>query len=133
MCLIFRASHSLLDLYETIMHSGGLSDKAVKNVFNQICNAVLHCHSRGYFHRDIKPENILVDEETFTVKLTDFGLNTRDTWSYQMGCGSSRYISPEATLKADASKGYSPAHGDAWAIGIILMNLLFSKNPVSLI
>ncbi|KAI9350055.1 hypothetical protein DFJ73DRAFT_643151 [Zopfochytrium polystomum] len=118
-----------IDLYDTIMQKGGLPDHAVKDVFNQLCDAVLHCHARGYFHRDIKPENCLIDVSTFTVKLTDFGLATRDTWSYEMGCGSSRYICPEGCLTANPRAGYSPAASDIWALGIILINLLFSKNP----
>jgi hypothetical protein len=119
-----------IDLYDTIMQKGGLPDHAVKDVFSQLCDAVSHCHGRGYFHRDIKPENCLIDVSTFTVKLTDFGLATRDTWSYEMGCGSSRYISPEGCLSANHKTGYSPAASDIWALGIILINLLFSKNPV---
>ncbi|KAJ1554387.1 hypothetical protein HK405_005208, partial [Cladochytrium tenue] len=118
-----------IDLYDTIMQKGGLPDHAVKDVFNQLCDAVLHCHARGYFHRDIKPENCLIDVSSFTVKLTDFGLATRDTWSYEMGCGSSRYICPEGCLSADPRHGYAPAASDIWALGIILINLLFSKNP----
>jgi len=79
------------------MQNGGLSDSQVKSVFSQICDAISFSHSKGYFHRDIKPENILVvdaDAEPLKVKLTDFGLATRDTWSHEMGCGSVRYISP---------------------------------------
>jgi serine/threonine protein kinase len=78
----------------------------------------------------LKPENCLLDIQTMVVKLTDFGLTTRDTWSNEMGCGSARYMAPEACACADPVKGYSPAAGDIWALGIILINLLFSKNPV---
>ncbi|TPX77718.1 hypothetical protein CcCBS67573_g00970 [Chytriomyces confervae] len=118
-----------MDLYEAIMQKGGFPDIAVKDVFGQLCDGVLHCHSRGYYHRDLKPENILLDVNSLIAKITDFGLATRDTWSYEMGCGSTRYIPPEACATADHTKGYSPASSDVWALGILLINLLFSKNP----
>ncbi|KAI9339993.1 kinase-like domain-containing protein, partial [Obelidium mucronatum] len=116
-------------LYEAIMQKGGFPDFAVKDVFSQLCDGVMHCHSRGYYHRDLKPENILLDVAALTAKITDFGLATRDTWCYEMGCGSTRYIPPEACATADPTKGYSPIASDVWALGILLVNLLFSKNP----
>ncbi|KAJ3355115.1 hypothetical protein HDU83_004012 [Entophlyctis luteolus] len=118
-----------IDLYEAIMQKGGFPDFAVKDVFSQLCDGVMHCHSRGYYHRDLKPENILLDVGALTAKITDFGLATRDSWCYEMGCGSTRYIPPEACASADPTKGYSPIASDAWALGILLLNLLFSKNP----
>ncbi|ORY44861.1 hypothetical protein BCR33DRAFT_716800 [Rhizoclosmatium globosum] len=105
-----------IDLYEAIMQKGGFPDFAVKDVFSQLCDGVMHCHSRGYYHRDLKPENVLLDISSLTAKITDFGLATRDTWCYEMGC-------------ADPTKGYSPIASDVWALGILLINLLFSKNP----
>ncbi|KAJ3071017.1 hypothetical protein HDU99_002526, partial [Rhizoclosmatium hyalinum] len=118
-----------IDLYEAIMQKGGFPDFAVKDVFSQLCDGVMHCHSRGYYHRDLKPENVLLDISSLTAKITDFGLATRDTWCYEMGCGSTRYIPPEACATADPTKGYSPIASDVWALGILLINLLFSKNP----
>ncbi|KAJ3414500.1 hypothetical protein HDV05_006502 [Chytridiales sp. JEL 0842] len=118
-----------LDLFEAIMQKGGFPDGTVKHIFAQLCDGLIHCHSRGYYHRDLKPENCLIDVRTMQIKLTDFGLTTRDTWSNELGCGSARYMAPEACACADPLKGYSPMSGDVWALGIILINLLFSKNP----
>jgi serine/threonine protein kinase len=39
----------------------------------QICRAIAYVHSLGICHRDIKPQNLLLDPETHTVKLCDFG------------------------------------------------------------
>jgi serine/threonine protein kinase len=33
----------------------------------------MYLHSQGVAHRDLKPENIIVDAETQTVKIVDFG------------------------------------------------------------
>ncbi|KAJ1548461.1 hypothetical protein HK405_003101 [Cladochytrium tenue] len=131
-----------LDLYEAITQQGGFPDDVVKEVFGQISDAVLHCHAFGYYHRDLKPENLLISSD-FKIKLADFGLATADSWSTEMGCGSVRYMAPECfdplynvpeTDVAAASSpvemvGYSPPANDVWALGVILINLLFGKNP----
>ncbi|KAJ9537878.1 hypothetical protein OSB04_030611 [Centaurea solstitialis] len=35
---------------------------------------IFHCHSNGVLHRDLKPQNLLIDKETNTLKVADFGL-----------------------------------------------------------
>jgi serine/threonine protein kinase len=79
-------------------------------MFAQMCDAVATCHAVGVFHRDIKPENFIVtdgryfDEGTdamnggnnkgrVVVKLTDFGLSTREEECSDMDCGSAPYMS----------------------------------------
>jgi serine/threonine protein kinase len=79
-------------------------------MFAQMCDAVATCHAAGVFHRDIKPENFIVtdgrylDEGTdwkngrknkgrVVVKLTDFGLSTREEECSDMDCGSAPYMS----------------------------------------
>ncbi|KAI8834868.1 kinase-like domain-containing protein [Chytridium lagenaria] len=116
-----------MDLFEAIMQQGGFPDAVVRDVFGQLCDGLAQCHSRGYFHRDLKPENCLVDPSTMTVKLTDFGLVTRDTWSREMGCGSARYLSPEACTSADGARGYSPAATDIWALGLFLSTFYLGR------
>ncbi|KAJ3402544.1 hypothetical protein HDU80_004967 [Chytriomyces hyalinus] len=141
-------------LYEAITQQGGFPEDVVKEVFVQIADAVLHCHNSGWYHRDLKPENCLISTANYKVKLADFGLTTAEEWSTELGCGSVRYMAPECfelthntpegvspgqpvpppakSLPVPAgvlSGGYSPAANDVWALGVILLNLLFGKNP----
>jgi serine/threonine protein kinase len=92
----------------------------------QLVDAVEYIHSKGIYHRDIKPENIFLSSSG-AMKLGDFGLVTREEWSYETTVGSDRYMAPEQYDSAGA--GYSPAQADIWAIGICLLNILFSRNP----
>lgn len=115
------------DLYEAIRTGcGPLETEHVRQFMLQLVDAVAYIHSKGMYHRDIKPENIFLTESG-TLKLGDFGLATTETWSYETTVGSDRYMSPEQYDSAGA--GYSPAQADIWAIGICLLNILFSRNP----
>jgi serine/threonine protein kinase len=76
----------------------------ISHMFSQMCDAVGACHNQQVFHRDIKLENFIVTdgwttrpdgqrERKVTVKLTDFGLSTKDVESADMNCGSAPYMS----------------------------------------
>lgn len=115
------------DLYEAIRNGHGpLQTEHVRQFMLQLVDAVSYIHSKGVYHRDIKPENIFLTQDG-AMKLGDFGLATKDKWSYEMTVGSDRYMAPEQFDSAGA--GYSPAEADIWAIGICLLNILFSRNP----
>lgn len=115
------------DLYEAInLGRGPLETENVRDFMLQLVNAVEFMHSKGIYHRDIKPENIFLALDG-SMKLGDFGLATTDAWSYESSVGSDRYMAPEQYDAAES--GYSPAKADIWAIGICLLNVLFSKNP----
>ncbi len=115
------------DLYEAIRTGcGPLETEHVRRFMLELVDAVSYMHAKGIYHRDIKPENIFLTESG-AMKLGDFGLATTDKWSYETTVGSDRYMSPEQYESAGA--GYSPAQADIWAIGICLLNILFSRNP----
>ncbi|KAF9164357.1 hypothetical protein DFQ26_001568 [Actinomortierella ambigua] len=118
------------DLFYTITERGGFvgNDVAIKSIFHQIAQAVLHCHALGVYHRDLKPENIILFGET--VKLADFGLATTDPVSRDFGCGSTFYLSPECQGGyIEMVKSYDSAANDVWSLGVILINLVFGRNP----
>ena len=118
---------SMGDLYEAIrLGHGPLETENVREFMLQLVNAVDFMHSKGLYHRDLKPENIFLTQSG-SLKLGDFGLATSDTWSYEASIGSDRYMAPEQYDPSDV--GYSPAAADVWAIGICLLNILFSRNP----
>ena len=117
------------DLYEAIRSGHGpLETEHVREMMLQLVDVIDHCHSNGVYHRDIKPENIFLAADG-TMKLGDFGLATTETWSTEFAVGSDRYMAPEQYDSSVYGYGYSPAAADTWAIGIVLLNVLFQKNP----
>ncbi|WWC97310.1 hypothetical protein V866_004189 [Kwoniella sp. B9012] len=130
--------------------------RLIASMFSQMCEAVSICHDAGISHRDIKPENFIccdsieleaaADGETgddedegkpvdfgpqakrkVIVKLTDFGLATTEEESGDVECGSKPYMSYEC--RNNLGPTYFPAPADVWSLGIVLINMLFHRNP----
>jgi len=143
-----------MDLYEAITSTGGFSDDAVKDVFGEICVAVMYMHSNNVYHRDLKPENILIAPcgTGSLIAITDFGLATQQEISNDFGTGTTRYMPPEAMSSTSSPSipslplpsspktkspptvsspilSYSSSKHDVWSLGVILINLLFGRNP----
>lgn len=117
------------DLYEAIrLGKGPLETEHVRDAMMQLLDSVEHMHAHGVYHRDIKPENIFLTASG-TMKIGDFGLATTETWSTEFAVGSDRYMAPEQFDASVYGYGYSPASADVWAIGIVLLNILFQRNP----
>ncbi|KAF5362742.1 hypothetical protein D9758_011712 [Tetrapyrgos nigripes] len=129
------------DLFEAIVDRKLFreNDDLVRSVFLQLLDAVEFCHQKGVFHRDLKPRNILFsgyktrkleEMKTIEVRLADFGLATTNRASNTIGCGTSRYMSPESFGKEfRATAAYSTLHSDIWSLGVILFNMITAHNP----
>ena len=89
--------------------------------------ALQYAHGHGVVHRDIKPANVMLERDTGSVKLTDFGFareadgsRTR-TW---LVLGTPSYMSPEqlAGLQVDG-------RSDLYSLGAMLFQLLTGHLP----
>lgn len=105
-------------------------------IFLQVLEAIEYMHQHNLYHRDIKLENILLQKEDF-VKVADFGLATKERYSLEFGCGSTTYLGPEhfgaddesEILDQEEFEPYDAAASDIWSLGILLLALLFGRNP----
>ena len=106
-------------------------------LFQQVCEAVQHAHSKGVIHRDLKPNNVLVsthDGKPFA-KVIDFGIAkatsghlTDKTLATELNqiMGTPLYMSPEqAAGSADID-----TRTDIYSLGVILYELLTGSTPV---
>ncbi|KAI5475382.1 protein serine/threonine kinase [Pseudohyphozyma bogoriensis] len=121
--------------------------RLISRMFGQMCSAVQACHEVGISHRDIKPENFIVmdgrgefakesgsegdsrgrSSARVTVKITDWGLGTRETECEDFDCGSKPYMAYEC--RNNLSPTYDPRQADVWSLGLVLLNLLYHRNP----
>ncbi len=101
---------------------GSLADRMVKTypyhnameIISQVAEGLDFAHKHNIIHGDLRPSNILFSKEE-VVKLTDFGLPSH----YNM-IEKNWYTPPERR---------NSKQGDIFAMGVILYQMLFGKNP----
>jgi len=105
-------------------------------LFEQVCAAVQHAHTKGIIHRDLKPSNVLVrtQDEAPLAKVIDFGIAkaTRGsltdrsalTRQHQM-VGTPSYMSPEQALGSEDID----TRTDIYSLGALLYELLTDTTP----
>lgn len=105
------------------------SEKELKFVMLQLCEAISYLHHHKIIHRDIKPENILINPLTKKIKLVDFGIakcflkreTPYDLWT---SIGTVSYKAPEMLRGKSYREGV-----DVWAAGITLFQLICGRTP----
>ncbi|KAK4701660.1 hypothetical protein P7C70_g4565, partial [Phenoliferia sp. Uapishka_3] len=116
--------------------------RLISRMFGQMCTAIQACHDVGISHRDIKPENFIVMDGReeggkrasgtagrVIVKITDWGLGTREAECEDFDCGSKPYMAYEC--RNNLNPTYDPRQADVWSLGLVLLNLLYHRNPWS--
>ncbi|KAG4133428.1 hypothetical protein ERO13_D08G096000v2 [Gossypium hirsutum] len=83
-------------LSDKLSYAKKLSEPEGRKIFQQLIDAVDHCHGKGVYHRDLKPENLLLDSKG-NLKVTDFGLSAlrKPGDMLTTACGSPCYVAPE--------------------------------------
>ena len=97
-----------------------------RELFMQLVDTVIKCHEKGVVHRDIKDENILIDVNTFKIKLIDFGsgaLLQEGVYHKFMG---TRVCSPPEWINC---RVYTAEGLTVWSLGILLYNMLCGDIP----
>jgi len=107
-----------------------LSEKKALRYIEQIGQALMVVHSRGFLHRDIRPGNIMIRAGKPEAVLTDFGLaldfdeKLTQTRTQELAAG----FAPIECYSSDAKRG---AFTDIYSLGAMLYELLTGQRPIS--
>ncbi|CAI2373779.1 unnamed protein product [Moneuplotes crassus] len=114
-----------VDLSDFIVDGYKLREKEVKYILQQMTSTIEYLHSIHICHRDIKLDNIMVNTDTFDIKLIDFGFSTNFSELDHLNCkcGTPYYVAPEVL------KGSYGKECDMWSIGIMTYYMLTGEPP----
>jgi serine/threonine protein kinase len=114
-------------LEETNMEGKRLPLPRVRELVDDLAQALGYAHMRGMVHRDVKPGNILLNERGSAI-LTDFGIarivQSNRLTADGVSTGTPIYMSPE-----QASGQGGDMRSDLYSLGIIVYELLASRPP----
>ncbi|MEG4800966.1 AAA family ATPase [Microcoleus sp. ARI1-B5] len=102
----------------------------------QLAQSLGNIHQNHIIHKDIKPHNIIINPETYRVKITDFSISSRlvrenATPSYpNLLEGTLAYISPEQTGRMNRAIDY---RSDFYSLGVTFYEMLTGELPFSAI
>ena len=114
-------------LEEANMQGKRLPLTRVRELVDDIAQALGYAHMRGMVHRDVKPGNVLLNEHGRAI-LTDFGIarmvQSNRLTADGVSTGTPIYMSPE---QANGQGG--DIRSDLYSLGIIVYELLASRPP----
>lgn len=109
------------ELFDLIVdETNTFSEKEIRKIMKELCEALLYARDRGIIHRDLKPNNVMVNENG-VIKLIDFNMSYKmdvdaiDFSIMQTLCGTTTFLAPEVA----SGKAYS-SKCDVWSLGVIL-------------
>lgn len=103
-----------------------------RKLFESVCQAMSHVHSKGWIHRDIKPDNVLMNKAG-EIRLVDFSLASKEVKGFAKMVGGGKlktiqgtrtYIAPE-TIRKQAPTFQT----DLYSLGIFFFEVLTGRTP----
>jgi len=110
-----------------------LSTESIISIFAQVCDALQAVHNSGIVHRDLKPSNIMLikrDDDSYTVKLVDFGIAKILTGSSVQLTGTGETIGTPLFMSPEQCKGAAVNHrSDLYSLGCTMYTAFTGTPP----
>ena len=107
-------------LEQIVEKVGKLDAETVAWIVDRLLNALLYLHHHGVIHGDIKPQNVIVQPETHSVVLIDFGLSVVKPLSSTKALGYTPIFAPPEQM---AGKPLLPG-SDFYSLGMLMLYAL---------
>lgn len=92
-------------------------------IMSQCCEAFAYAHESDVLHRDIKPSNILIEPNTLSIKLTDFGIakvpEMKEITRAGELLGTPSYMAPELLKEVKVD-----GRADLFSLAVILYQMI---------
>ncbi|QLE58572.1 ATP-binding sensor histidine kinase [Nostoc sp. TCL26-01] len=130
-CAIILEDFVGTSLYK-IIQNGKIELQDFLHISIQLTQALGELHQHYIIHKDIKPQNIIVNLETYQVKIIDFSISSLliqekpKLSNPDLLEGTLAYISPEQTGRMNRSIDYRT---DFYSLGVTLYQMLTGKLP----
>eukprot|EP00299_Pterocystis_sp_00344_P010726 c4875_g1_i1.p1 GENE.c4875_g1_i1~~c4875_g1_i1.p1 ORF type:complete len:489 (+),score=108.75 c4875_g1_i1:38-1504(+) len=115
------------ELFDRIVRMKHFSEEVARDILDQLLDVLEELKLATVIHRDLKPENILMNSDDVndtSIKITDFGLATKESNMVPGSLGTPEYAAPEVLKNLPHS--YSC---DLWSVGVILFVMLSGYPP----
>lgn len=117
-------------LASKLRRDGPLTSDEARTILVDLADALAYAHGHGVIHRDIKPDNILIDADSGSPRLTDFGIakaTLADTMLTTPGqlIGTPAYMSPEQARGCLDLDGRS----DLYSLGVVAYEMVSGHLP----
>jgi serine/threonine-protein kinase len=107
---------------ELIRRRAALALTRKLEMMEQLCGGMAYAHRARIIHRDLKPANLMLDDETQSLKILDFGIARRveiGTARHTDVIGTPAYMSPEQAAGARLDH-----RTDIFSVGCVFYELL---------
>ena len=126
--IVMEKPSNCQDLFDFIgfQPNENLSEEIACDFFYKILKTIIGCYDKKVIHRDIKPENILVDCDSFELKLIDFGGGSVvKEEAYNELKGTRVFYPPEWYTNSE----YHAESSTVWSLGILLYSMVRGIVP----
>ena len=112
-----------------------VSNETLMEYFVQVVDGLAYLHEEGVIHRDLKPSNVLIDSDTKSARISDFGLarlilrDSTPLTSLDRFLGTTKYAAPEQMQGArDVT-----ASCDIYSLALIAYEIAARQSPHTLV